>query len=56
MIGVFKLLTWSTLGQKIGENIFLISYFANPCKWVRIGCKLGQNLRNLEKIGCNNIK
>ena len=35
--------------------IGVLGYFANPCKWVHIGCKIGYNLRNLEKDGCNKI-
>jgi hypothetical protein len=36
--------------------IGVIASFANPCKWVRIGCKTAPNLRNLEKVACNNFK
>jgi hypothetical protein len=36
--------------------IGVFGYFANPCKWVHIGCKSKQNLRNLGKVGCNNFK
>jgi hypothetical protein len=25
--------------------IGVIGYFANPCKWLHIGCKIGYNLR-----------
>ena len=37
------------------EMIGVFVYFANPCKWLHIGCKIGYDLRNLEKVGCNKI-
>jgi len=37
------------------EIIEVFCYFANPCKWLHIGCKIGYDLCNLEKIGYNNF-